>query len=114
MRDSKAIVRAMSPEWRGWESRRNHLYAVRWNGNLYPVKETPREYCAGGDDVLPIALDLQVMQKILPKMHGNAAQLRGPIDALTSVLPESCVMSRGKLSRMKARLDQVGFASFIE
>lgn len=73
-----------------------------------------RKHCVGGDGVLPFAFDLQVLQKILPKMHGNAAQVRGPIDSLTSVLPESCTMSRGKLGRMKVRLDQVGFASFIE
>ncbi|MEA4883280.1 MAG: hypothetical protein VB144_06435 [Clostridia bacterium] len=73
-----------------------------------------RQFCVGGDEVLPFAFDLQVMQKILPKMHGNAAQLRGPIDSLTSVLPESCIISHGKLNRMKTRLEQVGFASFIE
>jgi 5-methylcytosine-specific restriction endonuclease McrBC GTP-binding regulatory subunit McrB len=73
-----------------------------------------QKLCVGGDEVLPFAFDLQVMQKILPKMHGNASQLIGPIDSLIAALPESCTISRDKLTRMKKRLEQVGFASFIE
>ncbi len=73
-----------------------------------------QKLCIGGDEILPFAFDLQVMQKILPKMHGNASQLMDPIESLMTALPDSCTMSRSKLARMKNRLEQVGFASFIE
>ena len=73
-----------------------------------------QKLCVGADDALPFAFDLQVMQKILPKMHGNASQLMEPIESLMTALPDSCTMSRSKLARMKNRLEQVGFASFIE
>ncbi len=73
-----------------------------------------QKFCIGGNEILPFAFDLQVMQKILPKMHGNASQLMDPIESLMTALPDSCTMSRSKLARMKNRLEQVGFASFIE
>ncbi len=73
-----------------------------------------QKFCIGGDEILPFAFDLQVMQKILPKIHGNASQLMDPIESLMTVLPDSCTMSKSKLARMKNRLEQVGFASFIE
>ena len=73
-----------------------------------------REFCEGGDDVLPFAFDIQVMQKILPKLHGNAAQLLEPMETLNGALPDWCSMSRAILARMKMRLEQVGFASFME
>lgn len=71
-------------------------------------------FCEPNESLLPMALDLQVLQKMLPKSHGNAAQLEPPIESLLNVLPASCVMSRAKLERMRTRLRQVGFASFIE
>jgi len=36
------------------------------------------------------------------------------MESLYAALPDSCSMSRAKLARMKMRLEQVGFASFIE
>ncbi len=33
--------------WRGWETRRNHVYAISWNGRFYPVKETIRSATGG-------------------------------------------------------------------
>ncbi|HAI86481.1 MAG TPA: hypothetical protein DCL63_05755, partial [Firmicutes bacterium] len=65
-------------------------------------------------DVLPFAFDIQVMQKILPKLHGNAAKLLEPMETLNGALPDWCSMSRARLARMKMRLEQVGFASFME
>ena len=73
-----------------------------------------QQYCEGGDGILPLAFDLQVMQKILPKLHGNVGQLSEPIDALLGVLPGYCTRSIAKLMRMQKRLGQVGFTSFIE
>lgn len=73
-----------------------------------------QRYCEGGDEILPFAFDLQVMQKILPKLHGNVGQLSEPIESLLGVLPDSCTKSVAKLRRMQKRLGHIGFASFIE
>lgn len=73
-----------------------------------------QQYCVECEAVLPIAFDLQVMQKILPKLHGNAAQLHGPLESLAEAIPSSCLLSHAKIARMQSRLQQIGFASFID
>lgn len=73
-----------------------------------------KHFCVANDTLLAVAFDLQVMQKVLPKLHGNAAQLQEPLESLDRALPPSCTLSRAKLERMQQRLDQVGFTAFVE
>lgn len=73
-----------------------------------------QRYCVDTDVLLSAALDLQILQKILPKLHGNVAQLQEPLERLLDVLAPTCRMSRAKVQRMQMRLEQIGFASFIE
>jgi 5-methylcytosine-specific restriction protein B len=88
---------------------------------------------AGGDDVLA-ALDLQVMQKILPRFHGSLRQLAGPLATLgewtygletsengfdplgEDIDPSQAKLpiSFDKIQRMTRRLRANHFASFAE
>lgn len=73
-----------------------------------------QRFCVPNDDLLPAALDIQIMQKILPKLHGNAAELETPLADLQGALPPGCRLSQAKLKRMRQRLEHIGFTSFIE
>lgn len=89
-----------------------------------------------GDSALDAALDLQVLQKILPKLAGNRSELQEPLERLLSFLntgqdatlalgdlqsiraydisAASLPMSAAKVRRMLERLTAVGFTSFVE
>ena len=89
-----------------------------------------------GDSMLDEALDLQVLQKILPKMAGNRSELQEPLERLLSFLNTGTdatlalgdlqsiraydisaailPMSAAKVRRMLERLTAVGFTSFVE
>jgi hypothetical protein len=61
------------------------------------------------------ALDAQVLQKLMPKLHGSARKLSGVLDGLkafgeTHTLP----LTLEKVQRMQARLKRDGFTSFAE
>ncbi len=61
------------------------------------------------------ALDAQVMQKLMPKLHGSARKLSGVLDTLekfanTHDLP----LTKNKVARMKKRLKDEGFTSFVD
>jgi 5-methylcytosine-specific restriction protein B len=61
------------------------------------------------------ALDAQVLQKLMPKLHGSARKLSGVLKALeefasTRMLP----LSLEKIKRMQDRLERDGFTSFAE
>ncbi len=71
------------------------------------------------------ALDLQLLQKVLPKLAGNAARLEPPLLELYAdiahadhpAVPDSaCDLPRtaAKIGRMLESLRAVGFASFVE
>ncbi len=71
------------------------------------------------------ALDLQLLQKVLPKLAGNAARLEQPLlelytDVAHADYPAApgaaCDLPRtaAKLGRMLEALRAVGFASFVE
>jgi MoxR-like ATPase len=62
------------------------------------------------------ALDLQIMQKILPKMCGDDnSRLRGSLQDLKKYLENSpYVNSRDKVTKMLENLDQQGFTSFFD
>jgi hypothetical protein len=68
-----------------------------------------------GEDQLDFALDLQVLQKVLPKLSGSRAKLEKPLEALLEHLEgEGLNMSAAKVSRMLTTVRAVGFVSFVE
>jgi 5-methylcytosine-specific restriction endonuclease McrBC GTP-binding regulatory subunit McrB len=88
-----------------------------------------------GDDAVDTALDLQVLQKVLPKFSGNRAKLERPLWKLICLLhghegeaprltnDQQVVMyqSRARLPRSTAKLErmldtvrEVGFVSYVE
>jgi 5-methylcytosine-specific restriction protein B len=89
-------------------------FGYRVASEIAALMVNAQQYCVECEAVLPIAFDLQVMQKILPKLHGNAAQLHGPLESLAEAIPSSCLLSHAKIARMQSRLQQIGFASFID
>lgn len=61
------------------------------------------------------ALDAQVLQKLMPKLHGSARKLSGVLDGLKAFGDKhSLPLTLGKLQRMQARLKRDGFTSFAE
>jgi len=78
-----------------------------------------------GPDVETEALDLQLLQKVLPKLAGNAARLEQPLLDLYADIAQAehpaapgddCNLPRtaAKIGRMLEALHAVGFASFVE
>lgn len=63
------------------------------------------------------ALDAQVFQKLMPKLHGSARKLDGVLKALAEFAAASnrdLPLTREKIERMQARLVRDGFTSFAE
>lgn len=64
------------------------------------------------------ALDAQVMQKLLPKLHGSIRKLSPVLDALLKICGEegdlNLKYSARKLNHMKHNLERNGFTSFTE
>ena len=78
-----------------------------------------------GPGVEAEALDLQLLQKVLPKLAGNAARLEQPLLELYADIAQAkypaepdaaCDLPRtaAKIGRMLKALRDVGFASFVE
>lgn len=68
-----------------------------------------------GPDGLETAYDLQVLQKILPKLSGSRAKLETPLTALAEHLAkEDLPLSAAKVERMLSTVKSVGFVSFVE
>ncbi|MDP2183272.1 MAG: hypothetical protein Q8K99_11975 [Actinomycetota bacterium] len=68
-----------------------------------------------GPDALETAYDLQVLQKILPKLSGSRAKLEGPLtDLLEHLAKEDLPLSAAKVGRMLKTVQNVGFVSFVE
>jgi 5-methylcytosine-specific restriction endonuclease McrBC GTP-binding regulatory subunit McrB len=66
---------------------------------------------------LHAALDVQILQKILPKMHGTRARLEQPLADLLSFCNQGGIRfprSAQKISRIMDQLSIQGYASFIE
>lgn len=68
---------------------------------------------AGGADARHAALDLALLQKVLPKLHGTQQELE---DLLRKLLEFGSGLPRftAKIERMRRRLERQGFTSFIE
>lgn len=63
------------------------------------------------------ALDAQVLQKLMPKLHGSARKLDGVLKALAAFAAAEAndlPLTREKVSRMQERLKRDGFTSFAE
>lgn len=63
------------------------------------------------------ALDAQVLQKLMPKLHGSARKLDGVLKALENFAAEGnrdLPLTREKIKRMQDRLIRDGFTSFAE
>lgn len=68
-----------------------------------------------GSDGLETAYDLQVLQKVLPKLSGSRAKLEAPLTALAEHLAqEGLPLSTAKVERMLSTVKSVGFVSFVE
>ena len=61
------------------------------------------------------ALDAQVVQKLMPKLHGSARKLDAVLKALdTFATQHALVLTGEKVKRMQERLSRDGFTSFAE
>lgn len=61
------------------------------------------------------ALDAQVMQKLMPKLHGSARKLSGVLETLKKFADEHQLpLTQNKVERMQKRLKDEGFTSFAE
>ena len=61
------------------------------------------------------ALDAQVLQKLMPKLHGSERKIGPVLDALDAFCEKyGCENSRAKIKRMQDRLKADGFTSFAE
>jgi energy-coupling factor transporter ATP-binding protein EcfA2 len=149
--DLNSILRSRKPEMEDWvalsdeyKDRLRSLHAVMENHNLhfgYRVANEVARYlllaaeCVG-EEQLETAFDLQILQKVLPKLAGNRAKLYQPIRELLAwcidpdgeggraLAPGSAgaislnsaryPRSAVKLRRMLETLETVGFVSFVE
>ena len=58
--------------------------------------------------------DIQILQKILPKIHGNKKQIGNLLDELEKLCDENQLKeSLSKICQMKDRLSRFQYASFI-
>ena len=70
---------------------------------------------SGADWQYKAALDAQVLQKLMPKLHGSARKLEGVLDSLAEFAKARALALTGeKIARMQKRLDRDGFTSFAE
>jgi 5-methylcytosine-specific restriction protein B len=61
------------------------------------------------------ALDAQVMQKLMPKLHGSARKLSGVLETLKEFANKhELPLTQNKVERMQKRLKDEGFTSFAE
>lgn len=65
---------------------------------------------------LNCAIDEQLLQKVLPKIHGNRKEIGNMLDELKTVCnrtDRNLPLSSAKIEQMKGKLDAVQYASFI-
>jgi 5-methylcytosine-specific restriction protein B len=73
-----------------------------------------RELSGGGWNYKD-ALDAQVTQKLMPKLHGSARKLSGVLDTLKEFADKHQLpLTQDKVKRMQKRLNDEGFTSFAE
>lgn len=60
------------------------------------------------------AIDEQILQKIMPKIHGNRKEIGELLDKLEKICNDNgFALSEKKIKQMKGKLDSVQYASFI-
>ena len=70
---------------------------------------------SGADWNYKDALDAQVMQKLMPKLHGSARKLTGVLETLKKFADvHQLPLTQDKVKRMQKRLKDEGFTSFAE
>lgn len=70
---------------------------------------------SGADWDYKDALDAQVMQKLMPKLHGSARKLTGVLNTLEKfAVDHELLLTQDKVKRMQKRLKNEGFTSFAE
>jgi 5-methylcytosine-specific restriction protein B len=70
---------------------------------------------SGEDWVYKDALDAQVMQKLMPKLHGSARKLSSVLEKLKDFADHHQLpLTQNKVERMQKRLKDEGFTSFAE
>jgi hypothetical protein len=70
---------------------------------------------SGDDWQYKDALDAQVLQKLMPKLHGSARKLGGVLEALEIFANKhELALTLEKVQRMQVRLKRDGFTSFAE
>lgn len=73
--------------------------------------------CETAEGAMPTAADIadeQVLQKILPKIHGNKKQIGTLLDSLVKLCEENDLsLSQAKIKQMQDRLNRFQYASFI-
>ena len=74
----------------------------------YELMENKEEF-----DLFAVA-DEQLIQKILPKIHGNYKEIGGLLDELEALCVDyNLSLSKDKIVKMKGKLAQIQYASFI-
>lgn len=67
-----------------------------------------------GEKQLKQAIDEQLLQKVLPKIHGNKKEIGGLLVELERICEtENLISSMAKIKQMKGRLEATQYASFI-
>lgn len=76
---------------------------------LSAAYELSNGYC-----IISKVMDEQLLQKILPKIHGNRKEIEKLLDELEEFCSETCFnLSETKIKQMKGKLATVQYASFI-
>lgn len=78
------------------------------------VLEFERHYIDAGGASVQAAFDVQVCQKILPRLHGSKREIGPVLDELIEFTAAGFPLSNEKLTRMKSRLEATHFVSFAE
>lgn len=82
------------------------------------IKEICRYFYAAneldGSDAIPEEIiDQQIVQKILPKIHGNKRSIGNMLKDLADKIDEKFELSNEKISKMQTKLDNTQYVSFI-
>ncbi len=97
-------------------TRENRHFGYRVAVEIARFVNLAAEQSDGGEDSLRTALDLALLQKVLPKLHGTQQELEEILAALAGFAEDRPRLDRfaAKIGRMRRRLQRQGFTSFIE
>ena len=81
------------------------------------ISEFILNYVNGIEDssIISQAIDMQILQKILPKLSGTDEEILELLSKLYGIIKENdCPLSLEKLGKMIAKLESTGYVTFIE